>query len=338
MGFLFSKNKKNRNEENTKPEKKNTNENKDIKRENPKPKPSLLKTGNSFDKNKKNLKEEKPEIKKTNEITDRKRENPKPKSKPKQSSVGTKIKKPSEEPKKKNNENILPFNFSKYINPYNGELRMDNSYLAKDIENEYIIIQSDIQQLCLEKDDDDEEMENEFLGKFLYKLKKIALDAYISAKDLEKGLFKEFQKNKAKYSGLKEEECKTEFSSWIKNSINEKQLLENFCKDKIKPDYNEEDKGLFFKLTSIYFKCLASSETIDFRENDGLDIDFNSEEMIDLAQIRGNKKKVNFEVLPGLYHNGQFFQKGKIHVFAYIPGKTFKLEKKINYFKNSFNK
>lgn len=289
MGFLFSKNKKNRNEENIKPEIKNTNENKDIKKENSKLKP-----------------------------------------KPKQNNAGTKIKKSNEDPKKKNNENILSFNFSKYINPYNGELRMDNSYLAKDIEKEYIIIQSDIQQLCLEKNDDDEEMENEFLGKFLDRLKKIALDARESANDLEEDLFKEFQKNNAKYSGLKQEECKTEFSSWIKNSINEKQLLENFCKNKIEPDYNEEDKGLFFKLTSIYFKCKASSEEIKFRDlkNDGLDIDFNSEEMIDLAQIRGNKKKVNFEVLPGLYHNGQFFQKGKIHVFAYIPGKTFKLEKK----------
>lgn len=323
MGFLFSKNKKNRNEENIKPEKKNTNENKDIKRENP----GLKASKSAIIRYKENIK---PEIKNTNEIIDIKKENSKLKPKPKQNSVGTKIKKPIEEPKKKNNENILSFKFSKYINPYNGELRMDNSYLAKDIENEYIIIQSDIQQLCLEKDDDDEEMENEFLGKFLYKLKKIALDAKISADDLEKGLFEEFQKCKAEYSGLQEEECKTEFSSWIKNSINEKQLLENFCKNKIKPDYNEEDKGLFFKLTSIYFKCSASSETIDFRklENDGLDIDFNSEEMIDLAQIRGNKKKVNFEVLPGLYHNGQFFQKGKIHVFAYIPGKTFKLEKK----------
>lgn len=289
MGFLFSKNKKNRNEENIKPEIKNTNENKDIKKENSKLKP-----------------------------------------KPKQNNAGTKIKKPNEEPNKKNNENILSFNFSEYINPYNGELRMDNSYLAKDIEKEYIIIQSDIQQLCLEKDDDDEEMENEFLSKFLDRLKKIALDARESANDLEEDLFKEFQKNNAKYSGLKKEKCKTEFSSWIKNSINEKQLLENFCKNKIKPDYNEEDKGLFFKLTSIYFKCKASSEEIKFRGlgDDGLDVDFNSEEMIDLAQIRGNKKKVNFEVLPGLYHNGQFFQKGKIHVFAYIPGKTFKLEKK----------
>ena len=241
-----------------------------------------------------------------------------------------KLKNRTKSKKKKNNENILSFKFSKYINPYNGELRMDNSYLAKDIEKEYIIIQSDIQQLCLEKDDDDEEMENEFLSKFLDRLKKIALDARESANDLEEDLFKEFQKNNAEYSGLQEEECKTEFSSWIKNSINEKQLLENFCKDKIKPDYNEEDKGLFFKLTSIYFKCKASSEEIKFRGlgDDGLDVDFNSEEMIDLAQIRGNKKKVNFEVLPGLYHNGQFFQKGKIHVFAYIPGKTFKLEKK----------
>lgn len=327
MGSRSSKNEKKWKEEGVEHEIKKTDEIKDIKRGGPKPKPSLLKTGNSFDKNKENLGGEKPEIKKTKEIVDRKRENPKPKSKPKQISVGTKIKKPNEELKKKNNENILSFKFSKYINPYNGELRMDNSYLAKDIENEYIIIQSDIQQLCLEKDDDDEEMENEFLGKFLDRLKKISLDAKKSADDLEEGLFKEFQKCKAEYSGLQEEKCKTEFSSWIKNSINEKQLLENFCKNKIKPDYNEEDKGLFFKLTSIYFKCKASSEDIEFRklENDDLDSDFNSEKMIDLAQIRGNKKKVNFEVLPGLYHNGQFFQKGKIHVFAYIPGKTFKL-------------
>ena len=320
MGGKASKSEKNKNKEDIKPEIKKTSKIIDIKKENP---------GGKASKSEKNRNKEdiKPEIKKTNKIIDIKKENSKPKLKPKQINVGTK--KPNEEPKKKNNENILPFNFSKYINPYNGELRMDNSYLAKDIENEYIIIQSDIQQLCLEKNDDDEEMENEFLGKFLYKLKKIALDAKISADDLEKGLFEEFQKCKAEYSGLQKEECKTEFSPWIKNSINEKQLLENFCKNKI-ADYNEEDKGLFFKLTSIYFKCKASSEKIEFKRlgDDGLDVDFNSEEMIDLAQIRGNKKKVNFEVLPGLYHNGQFFQKGKIHVFAYIPGKTFKLEKK----------
>ena len=51
MGFLlslFSKNKKNRNEENIKPEIKNTNENKDIKKENsklkPKPKQNSVRT------------------------------------------------------------------------------------------------------------------------------------------------------------------------------------------------------------------------------------------------------------------------------------------------------
>ena len=279
--------------------------------------------GNS-NKGKKNEKEKniEPEIKNTKEIKETKKESPKPK----QINEETKIKKQKEEPKKKDKENILSFNFSNYIKPYNGELRIDNSYSAKDIEKEYINIQSDIQQLCLEKNNDDEEIENEFLGKFLYGLKKIALDAKKTAKELEEDLLKEFKKNKTKYSGLKKEKYRTEFSSWIKNSINEKQLLENFCKTKTN-DYKEEDKGLFFKLASIYFKCLASSEIIEFRtlKNGDSDIDFNSEEMFDLAQIRGNKKKVNFEVLPGLYHNGEFFQKGKIYVFAYIPGKTFKL-------------
>ena len=53
-------------------------------------------------------------------------------------------------------------------------------------------------------------------------------------------------------------------------------------------------------------------------------IDFNNNEVYDLAQVRGNKKKANFEVLPGLFYNQLFFQSGKIHAFCYNLGKTYK--------------
>lgn len=55
------------------------------------------------------------------------------------------------------------------------------------------------------------------------------------------------------------------------------------------------------------------------------DSDFNNNEMFDLAEIRGHKKKVNFVVLPGLFCNGVFLQSGKIHVFTYTP-KTFYID------------
>ena len=224
------------------------------------------------------------------------------------------------------------FNFdsSKYVLSTKKKLTMNDSYLVKNIEKEYIDIESEIKQICLDKNDDEEQIENEVLGKYLYKLKGIALNAKELAEKLTNILFKEFKKVKKEFANLKvntDPGCIVEFSSWTKNSlIDEKKFLKDFCEKNKKNEYNEEDYNLYLKLTEIYFHCLACSEEIEFKslKKSEIDGDFNKEEMFDLAQIRGTKKKVNFEVLPGLYYNKQYFEKGKKHVFAYIPEKTYK--------------
>lgn len=218
------------------------------------------------------------------------------------------------------------FHISKYINAYTKELNINDSYLAKNIEKEYSLLESEIQQLCLDKIEEEEETENESLGKFLYILRGITLNALDLANELKKALFEEFIKNRKEFANLKMNDpgCIAEFSSWTKNSlIDKKQFLKNFCEEGKKENYNEEDFNLYLRLTDIYFQCLLSNEIIEFKSLKNNNIDFNNNEMYDLAQIRGNKKKVNFEVLPGLFYNKVFFQKGKIHVFCYIPGKTY---------------
>lgn len=220
---------------------------------------------------------------------------------------------------------------SEYIKPYTKELTFNDSYLAKNIENEYINLESDIQQLCLDKNDEEEEIENESLGKYLYKLKGIASNALKLVSDLKEALFLEFKKNNKIFQNLKINDpgCIVEFSCWAKNSlIDEKQFLKNFCEKSKKEEYSKEDFDLYLKLAGIYFQCLLSSEIIEFKYLKNYDIDFNNNEMYDLAQVRGNKKKVNFDVLPGLFYNKIFFQNGKIHVFCYIPNKTYKHQNK----------
>ena len=51
------------------------------------------------------------------------------------------------------------------------------------------------------------------------------------------------------------------------------------------------------ELSSCTKKSLCI-EIIEFKHLKNNDIDFNSNGMYNLAEIRGNKKKVNFEVLP----------------------------------------
>ena len=219
------------------------------------------------------------------------------------------------------------FNISEYINSYSKELTINESYLPKNVEKEYTTIESEIQQLSLAINDEEEETENESLGKFLYKLKGISLNALELANDLKKALFQEFIKNNTQFAKLKMDDsgCIIEFSSWTKNSLkDEKNFFKHFCEENKKEDYKEEDFNLYLKLTTIYFKCLLCSDIIEFKHLKNNDIDFNSNEMYDLAEVRGNKKKVNFEVLPGLFYNGMFFQNGKIHVFCYTPEKTYK--------------
>jgi len=228
--------------------------------------------------------------------------------------------------KKSHKEEESKLDISKYIKTYIKELTFNDSYLAKDIEKDYITLESDIQQLCLDKNDEEEEIENESLGKYLYKLRGIALNAVELVLELKQALFLEFKKQKKEFANLKINDpgCIVEFSCWTKMSlIDEKQFLENFCKKRKKVEYNEEDFNLYKRLTGFYFQCLLCSEVIELKYLKKNNTDFNNNEMYDLAQVRGSKKKVNFDVLPGLFYNNLFLQSGKIHVFCYNPGKTY---------------
>ncbi len=255
--------------------------------------------------------ESEKEKKKDNKVKETKKENEKEIKK--DTKVDNEVKKKSE------------IDIKKYIKDCSQELSESNSYLAKKIEDEYFKIESDIQQLCLGKCSDDEEKENESLGKYLFKLKNIAEKALELAEKLKDSLFEEFKEKNKVYSNLKNHDdpgCIVEFSSWSKNSlIDEKQFIKEFCEKYKDKDYTEEDYNIFIKLTGIYLQCFLSSQKIEFKKCKNFS-EFDSKEMYDLAEIRDNKKnkkKVNFCVLPGLFTNELYFNSGKMHVFTYLP-------------------
>lgn len=224
---------------------------------------------------------------------------------------------------KRNKEDI-----SKYIKGENEESNENIYYKVKDIENEYNKIENEIQQLSLDKNCDDNDNENEAQEssheRFLKKLKNIYLQAQKIVNEKKKALFEEFKKRKSQFANLKLDKkynvdpgCINEFSSWCKNNIkNEEQMVEDLCRKYKEENYNEEDLNIFIKLTGIYLQCSLCNEIIELKTCKNND-NFDKTQMYDLAEIRGINKKVKFLVLPGLYYNGNYFQNGKIHVYAY---------------------
>lgn len=234
-----------------------------------------------------------------------------------------KIPKKDNETKTDDTKNNTLINIEKYLQNSSKPLTEGNSYLAKKIEDEYAKIETNIQQICLGKNSDDEEKENEILGKYLFELKQISEKAFIFADKLKDSFFEEFKSKNKEFSNLRKHDdpgCILEFSAWCKNSLkDEKKFLEEMC-DKYKDkEYNDEDLEILKQLTGIYLKCFLCSQKIEFKKCKN-NCEFNPKEMYDMAEIRDNKrKKVNFYVLPGLYTNELFFRNGKIHVFTYLP-------------------
>ena len=228
-----------------------------------------------------------------------------------------------EEKKDKNEEYI-----SKYLKEKNDESNENVYFKVKEIENDYNKVENEIQQMCLDKSCDDNDDENETQENshenYLKKLKNISLEAQKIAIEIKKSLFQEFLKRETQFKNLKLDKknnvdpgCINEFSSWCKNSIkDDKQLVEDLCQNYKKENYNKEDFDIFTKLTLIYLKCGLCNEIIELKTCDYND-KFDNKQMYDLAEIRGSNKSVKFWVLPGLFYNGNFFQNGKIHVYAY---------------------
>ena len=218
----------------------------------------------------------------------------------------------------------------KYIKEKN-ESNENNYYQVKNIEKKYIKLENEIQQLCLDKkcEEDDNDEDDKKFENFLINIKHISENALNLAKILKRALFKEFKKNNNNLVNLNinkdnqvEQSYINEFSSWCKNNIkDEDNLVQEYCKKYKSGNYNKEDFDLFVKLTTVYLECELCNEIIEYKTCDN-ECDFNNKKMYDLAEVRGVNKKVKFYILPGLFYNGDFFQNGKIHVFAYsLKGK-----------------
>lgn len=217
---------------------------------------------------------------------------------------------------------------SKYIRDTNNELNENVYYKVKEIENDYDKIENEIQQICLDKNCDDNDDENKTQENshenYLKKLKKISSEAQKRSKEIKEFLYQKFLERRPEFKNLKldkknnvDQGCINEFSSWCKNNIkDDKQLVEDLCQKFKEENYNKEDFDIFTKLTLIYLKCGLCNEIIELKTCDNNDI-FDNKQMYDLAEIRGSNKNVKFFVLPGLFYNGKFFQNGKIHVYAY---------------------
>ena len=212
-------------------------------------------------------------------------------------------------------------NLSKYLK-YKKESNSNIYYQVKSIENEYIELENEIQQVSLDKNcDDDDENKIEI---FLKKLKSIAKSSLNLAQKIKRALFLEFKKNNRNFNNLNinkenqvDQGCINEFSSWCKNNLkDEEQLVLDFCQKYNEEKYINEDFDFYKKLTKIYLQCELCNEIIEYKTCDN-ECNFNPKQMYDLAEVRGVNKKVKYYVLPGLFYNGDFFQNGKIHVFAY---------------------
>ena len=76
----------------------------------------------------------------------------------------------------------------------------------------------------------------------------------------------------------------------------------------------------------MYFHCNLSFPLlkINFEKEDN----FNSDKMIDIINIGGKDRKINYIILSSLFFNGIFFENWKLWVFTYYEN-TFKFEDSI---------
>ena len=216
----------------------------------------------------------------------------------------------------------------------NQNKRLDN-FTSKDIQDENKEITRIFQKEALDYIDDDEEIENENIAKFLINVANVSRKAYNNSNELFIKMFKEFSKITEKennISNLKnDEQLRKEFSSWIKEyekDLDGKKKYENYFNSfKGKGKYAKEDyiSTLLSQLTILYFHCELSFPIVDVDFNLNSEIIFNHEKMIDFIN-KGMNRKVNFIILPSLFSNGNYLENGKFWVFTYKKN-TFKFGK-----------
>ena len=240
-----------------------------------------------------------------------------------------------------NSENKSEINDKKeYKIESNSELNM---FTPKDIQDENKEITRNFQNEAYNYMNANEKVENENVADFLKNVAMISRLSFKEKKILNQIMKEKYLKTLENKKPEDDENCKKEFSQWIKNSEKKdgKKIYDDFLKQ-IKPFKKEikDDKEriylkkLLYDLIIMYFHCDISFPLveIDFTKKE----DFNSEIMIDFIN-RGKNRKVNFIILPSLLSNGNYLQNGKLWVFTYFKN-TFRFKDSIDNILDEFLK
>ena len=232
------------------------------------------------------------------------------------------------------NENRIGDNINKNI------IESNNCFMPNDIQNKLSLIINDFKVISSDYVNDDDEIENQTLGEFLYKVANIARISYNNSNECLQKIYSKFEENnKNKESVIFSlEQFKEEFSTWVKNNYDEIQkhdidkLSENINKFNIIIDEKDEKTKkylikLYKQLLILYFLSELSIPAIEIDFN-LYNNDFEPEKMYDIADNRG-KKKVNFVVFPSLISNCIYLDKGIKWVFTYKDS----INKEMFYFK-----
>jgi len=222
--------------------------------------------------------------------------------------------------KQSNNQNMNQ-------NEQNNQDKKLDFFTSKDIQEENKEISRIFQKEALNYINDDDEIENETIAKFLINVAKVSRRAYNKSNDLFINMFKEFSncsEEEKDISTLKnDEQLRKEFSSWVKQFEKEHQGKEkyeyffNSFKDKDIFDNNIIYLStLFSQLVTLYFHCELSFPVVNAYYNLNSKILFNHEKMIDFIN-KGNNRKVDFIILPSLVSNGIYLENGKFWVYTY---------------------
>lgn len=211
----------------------------------------------------------------------------------------------------------LEYKISNYIIDYKEKIFDKDCYQNNELKNEYILIKSEIIQKVLDSFPEDEEEENKTVGELSKSIGIISRNSQNFAQTIYDLLNISFKHYKGNLNNLNNQEKHIQLSGWVKKSLN-LNFYEDFCKlkNEYKNENNEFLKNCLLKLTKFYTQCLLSYNKIEFKYTEE-NVEFNKNEMEDINEIKGNKKLVNFTVLPGLYCNGAYLDNAKIQVFTY---------------------
>ena len=231
------------------------------------------------------------------------------------------------------NEKRIGDNINKNI------IESNNYFMPNDIQNKLSLIMNDFKVISFDYVNDDD-IENQTLGEFLYKLVNIARISYNNSNECLQKIYNKFEENNKNKESIifSLDQFKEEFSTWVKNNYEEIQknnidkYSENINKYKTIIDEKDEKTKIYLiklykELLILYFfsELSVPSIEIDFNLYNN---DFEHKKMYDIADNKG-KKKVNFIVFPSLMSNCIYLDKGIKWVFTYKDN----INKELFYFK-----